>query len=67
MSMEANKSITMTIKQVSDILGMSQPIIRKWIAEGRLKTIQSSPVSRRRKITRDQLADFIRWLESEKS
>jgi excisionase family DNA binding protein len=65
MSTETHRpSITMTLKEAGDLLGMSQPILRKWISEGRLKTIRSSPDSLRRKITRDQLQDFIHWLES---
>jgi excisionase family DNA binding protein len=67
MSTEAKPSITMTLKQAGDALGMSQPILRKWIAEGKLKTIRSSPDSTRRKITRDQLIEFIKFLESEKN
>ena len=57
----------MTLKQAGDALGMSHPILRKWIAEGKLKTIRSSPDSTRRKITRDQLIEFIKFLESEKN
>jgi excisionase family DNA binding protein len=67
MSTESKPSITMTLKQAGDALGMSQPILRKWIAEGKLKTIRSSPDSTRRKITRDQLIEFIKFLESEKN
>jgi len=66
-STDTQRAITMTLKEAGDELGMSQPILRKWIAEGRLKTIRSSPDSQRRKITRDQLSDFVRWLETSDS
>lgn len=56
----------MTLKEAGDKLGMSQPVLRQWIAEGKLKTVRSSPTSDRRKITQDQLLEFVKWLESEK-
>jgi excisionase family DNA binding protein len=66
MNTEIHKSITMTLKEAGDKLGMSQPVLRQWIAEGKLKTVRSSPTSDRRKITQDQLLEFVKWLESEK-
>lgn len=57
----------MTLKEAGDKLNMSQPILRRWIAEGKLKTIPASPNSNRRRITQGQLLDFVKWLESPES
>lgn len=67
MNTEIYRSITMTLKEAGDKLGMSQPTLRRWIAEGKLKTVRSSPMSNRRKITQGQLSDFVKWLESPES
>lgn len=66
MNTEIHRSITMTLKEAGDKLGMSQPVLREWIASGKLKTVPASPKSNRRRITQDQLFEFVKWLESEK-
>jgi len=66
MNTEIHRSITMTLKEAGDKLGMSQPVLRQWITDGKLKTVPASPTSARRKITQDQLLEFVKWLESEK-